>query len=97
MTETPPTTKLEGPDGLPDTGVPGAIVAIMEVFPLRLSVKTRDATVGVQLTERTRILRKRKAIGMGELRNGDRVRIIGTKRGKTARFHASEIVLTFKN
>lgn len=58
--------------------VEGKIEAIMEVFPLRLSVKGKTGETLVQLQEDTRILRRGKVVVPGQLKNGDTVCVFGS-------------------
>jgi hypothetical protein len=57
--------------------VEGEIVGIMEIFPLRLSVKTKNGLVLVQLQENTFISKNSERIEPGKLRNGDLISAVG--------------------
>jgi hypothetical protein len=69
----------------------GTIVSIMEIWPIRLSLKTNRGSVLVQLQEGTNIEKNSKRIDPGDLRNGDRIRVIGASADELV--YAKEIIV----
>lgn len=70
-------------------GIEGKIESIMEVFPIRLTVKTKTGNVTVQLEQQTRVFRGKTKIDPGQLRNADAVRVVGL--ASKSLFTASQI------
>ena len=69
----------------------GEIMGIMEIFPLRLSVKTKTGEVAIQLQEDTFVTKKSHRIDPGQLRERDVIRVIGSQ--FEDHFIAKEIVV----
>ena len=74
--------------------VAGEIVGIMEIFPLRLSVKSKSGNVSVQLREDTVVRQNSQRIDPGKLQEGDIIRVFGVEVGEL--FAAREIVVLAK-
>jgi len=74
--------------------VVGNIVRVMESWPLQLVVDTSSGSLGVLLTEETRIMQRGQSVGTNALLPGKKVRLLGrSKPGRPETFLASEIHL----
>jgi Domain of unknown function (DUF5666) len=69
----------------------GSIDGIMEVHPLRLSVKRKDVMLLVQLEEETIVTKGKTVISPNTFRLGDIVTVVGTHQSKS--FLAKRIII----
>jgi len=73
--------------------IEGKITEVMEIYPPRLNVETKDGRYKVQLSEETKVTANGKPVDFGKLRPNQMIHIKGTRPAdsKDALLSASEI------